>query len=58
MKTIASRRTLGKESNEINLATFEKCWSKLDKTLPDLSVSEEDIMKQVKAIRKAHLHLK
>jgi hypothetical protein len=36
---------------EINMATFAQRWSELDKSLPDLKVSEEEIMKQVKAIR-------
>ncbi len=38
-------------AEEINQATFSQRWSALDKTLPDLDISDDDIMKQVKAVR-------
>lgn len=37
--------------NEINQATFSQRWSALDKILPDTEISEDEIMKQVKAVR-------
>ena len=36
---------------EINQATFSQRWAELDKMLPDAEISEDEIMKQVKAVR-------
>jgi hypothetical protein len=38
-------------ADEINRATFKQRWMELDKTLPDLNIGENEIMKQVKDVR-------
>ena len=43
---------------KINQATFDKRWSALNKTLPDLDISENEIMKQVKAVRNGKKEIK
>jgi hypothetical protein len=38
-------------AGQINQATFSQRWLALDKILPDADISEDEIMKQVKAVR-------
>jgi hypothetical protein len=36
---------------QISAQTFDERWKQMDAELPDLQISEEDIMKEVRAVR-------
>ena len=38
-------------AKRINKETFEEQWKKLDQQLPDIDISEEEIMSEVRAVR-------
>jgi hypothetical protein len=43
-----------KMADQINKQTFEERWQLIDVKLPDVKLSEEDIMKEVRAVRYGH----
>jgi len=38
-------------ADQIEKQTFRERWQKIDKSLPDSDLSEEDIMREVRAVR-------
>ena len=40
-----------KVAEQINRTTFRECWALVDKALPDLQMTEDEIMDEVRTVR-------
>ena len=46
-----SKKDQSKIASQINQTTFKEQWEELDKILPDVDLSEEEVMNEVRAVR-------